>query len=89
MQNVTIAIKEKPYYRWCHETNGFEPDYDSGTKFNCFKLKVDLKKNIIIVDLNKNEFAVFNHKEIFNLKKKLKDKLSIKKLNNILKLSKK
>ncbi len=89
MQDVIIAIKEKPYYRWSHETNRFEPDYDSSRKFFCFKSKINLKKNIIIVDLNKSEFAIFNHKEIFNVKKESKNKLLIKALNNILKVHKK
>lgn len=89
MQTVTLAIKEKPYYRWSFETNRFEPDYDSSRKFVCFKLKIDSKRNIIIADLNKSEFATFNHEEIFNVKKKSKNKLLIKALNNILKLHKK
>jgi len=74
MQSVTIAIKE--------------PNYDKGTRFRYVKTKIDKKNNIIIIDLNEKGFRVYNHKEIVNKKKKLKNKFQIKAVNFVLEIYK-
>ena len=74
MQSVTIAIKE--------------PNYDKGTRFRYVKTKIDQKNNIIIIDLDQKGFEVYNHKQIVNKKKKLKNKFQIKAVNFVLKIYK-
>ena len=74
MQNVTIAIKE--------------PNYDKGTRFRYVKTKIDQKNNIIIIDLDQKGFGIYNHKEIVNKKKKLKNKFQIKAINTVLEIYK-